>query len=33
MAPRETNFRYYFGGDVGMGGHEMSAASDGNDAT
>jgi hypothetical protein len=33
MASRVTNFCYYIGGDVGMDGHEMSAASDGNNAT
>ena len=30
---RITNFRYYIGGDVGAAGDEMSAASEGNDAT
>jgi hypothetical protein len=30
---RITNFRYYIGGDAGVAGDEMSAASEGNDAT
>ena len=33
MSARETNFRYYIGGDIGTDGDEMSAASIGNDAT